>query len=118
WPRQGGSRPGAASPRQSAVDRDRPPPAAPWAVHSFVLPTRQREPEGAAEPGARRLGPDAPVLRLHDALADRQPEPGATRGARDARFDAMKTLEHPPKLVGRDADALVAHAHGDVAVTH
>ncbi len=69
---------------------------------------RQREPEARALPG-HAADVDLPAHQFDQALADDQPQAGAAEAARDADVALGKGREQLALLLGRDADARVAH---------
>src|SRR5687767_6473217 len=57
------------------------------------------------------LDADRAAMRLDDLPRDVQAEAEAAVGARRDR--PLEAVEDPVELLGRDADAVVAHLHGD-----
>jgi hypothetical protein len=83
---------------------------------------RQLDPEGRTAAG-HALDPDLPTHQLGEPLADGQPEPGAAVLARGRSVDLRERLEQLRQVLGRDADAGVAHGNAQrallaVACTH
>ena len=72
------------------------------------------EEEGRA-PARLRLDPHDAAVRLDEALDDRQPEPGAAVLAGRAVVDLEEGIEDALLVLGRHADAGVAHRHLDRA---
>ena len=72
---------------------------------------RQGEGDGGAAPGAGALGPDAPAVRLHQSLADREPQPVA-----GLRSPPGVLVEEPRQPFGRHPAALVGDRDRDVGV--
>ena len=75
---------------------------------------RQRDAEGRAGAG-HALDRDAAAHALDDAPGNRQAKPGAAELAGDAAVGLLEFLEDAVVLVGRDADAGVAHQDVDLA---
>src|SRR5437879_2809687 len=65
---------------------------------------RQDEPEAAAHPRLA-FDADAPAVRLHEGLRERQAQPGAAVLARGAVLDLVKLPEQARQLLGGDPDA-------------
>src|SRR5262249_54627477 len=61
-----------------------------------------------------RFYPDAPAVLLHDFLADRQPDPRPRIFT--ARMQALEELKNPPRVLRRDADAVVTHGEHPLPV--
>src|SRR5437762_8576700 len=78
----------------------------------WLFGQRQREKEGDAALG-QVLGPDAPAVRVHDALADREAEAGAPAARLLA---AIKLLEDLVLLTARQPRAAVGDFDGDGAI--
>ena len=55
---------------------------------------RQGETESASFPFAAAFRPDAPMVRFHQSLSDRQAYPASSAGARPGFIRAVKAVEY------------------------
>src|SRR6185295_7875410 len=62
------------------------------------------------------LEPDFTAVRLHDVFDNGKTQAGAARLAGAGAIDTIKTLENAVARVGRNAGAVIAHPHLDLAV--
>jgi hypothetical protein len=65
------------------------------------------------DPARRALEQDAPAVRAHDVLDDREAEAAALARAREPVVDAVELVEDAAVLAARNPAAVVAHLDGD-----
>src|SRR5438445_9469562 len=104
---------GIAMDRRPGAARSEDPDAARALCRRRGDRQRQGEREGASVSAAGALDPDFSAVRDHDLLANREAEtlPSDCVGC---PADAIETIEHPGKIVGRDAEPLIGDAHHPV----
>ena len=79
---------------------------------AVFIPDRQLDLEvEAAAAALRAVQPQPAAHQAHQALADRQAQPGAAEAARGRGLGLREAAEDALLILGRDADARIAHRH-------
>src|SRR3546814_8605143 len=85
-------------------------------VCSSDLPLGRQSDDGAGADAGLALQLQASAMQLHEAIGQRQAEPGALELAAETAVDLLEGREGTRDVLGGDADAGVAHLENEAAV--
>src|SRR5262245_20280062 len=88
-------------------------PSAPAARRTSIARGSGKRKNERGSPPGRSLERDRPAVRLHDPLADAEPQAIAARALRAGPIHAVERLEHPLGLVLGNPHAVIADTHHD-----